>query len=131
MRSHPDIEALYGTHRDALLRFFARRIGDPRQHWTCGLRPSPKRWQAADASVGAPMSRPAPGSTVLPAASWNGLSEPVRRAVQLRVVDELDYEVVAQRLSISQPAARARVSRGLSALAQTLDTHAIQEVTHR
>lgn len=57
------------------------------------------------------------------------LSEPVRLAVQLRVVDELGYAEVARRLSISQPAARARVSRGLSALAETLDRHAIQEAT--
>lgn len=59
------------------------------------------------------------------------LSEPVRLAVQLRVVDELAYAEVARRLSISQPAARARVSRGLSTLAETLDRPDIKEATTR
>ncbi len=44
------------------------------------------------------------------------LSEPVRDAVQLRIVDELSYADVARSLQISEPAARARVSRGLAAL---------------
>ncbi|MGH2920021.1 MAG: RNA polymerase sigma factor [Solirubrobacteraceae bacterium] len=50
------------------------------------------------------------------------LSPAVRGAVRLRVVDELAYPDVAQRLGISERAARARVSRGLAALAQLLDT---------
>ena len=40
-----------------------------------------------------------------------------RDAVRLRVVEELDYAAVAGRLGISEQAARARVSRGLRALA--------------
>jgi RNA polymerase sigma factor (sigma-70 family) len=46
------------------------------------------------------------------------LSDPVRRAVLLRVVDELPYASVAGRLGCSEGAARVRVSRGL---AQMLD----------
>jgi RNA polymerase sigma factor (sigma-70 family) len=57
------------------------------------------------------------------------LSEPVRSAVQLRVVDELPYVDLAARLRISEQAARARVSRGLTALADVLDAHAIREAT--
>jgi RNA polymerase sigma factor (sigma-70 family) len=49
-----------------------------------------------------------------------------RRAVELRVVDELPYPVVASRLAISEPAARARVSRGLRALAGGLHELATQ-----
>jgi RNA polymerase sigma factor (sigma-70 family) len=49
------------------------------------------------------------------------LSEEQRRALELRVVDELSYAVVAQRLGISEQAARMRVSRGLGALARALD----------
>jgi RNA polymerase sigma factor (sigma-70 family) len=49
------------------------------------------------------------------------LSEDQRTAVQLRVVDELPYAEVAERLSISEQAARARVSRGLRSLADALD----------
>jgi RNA polymerase sigma factor (sigma-70 family) len=44
-----------------------------------------------------------------------------REALRLRVVLELDYAAVAERLGISQQAARARVSRGLRALAGSLD----------
>jgi RNA polymerase sigma-70 factor (ECF subfamily) len=44
-----------------------------------------------------------------------------REAVRLRVVDELAYPAVARRLGISEQAARARVSRGLRALAAALD----------
>jgi len=44
-----------------------------------------------------------------------------REALQLRVVDELPYVVVAEQLGISEATARARVSRGLRALARALD----------
>lgn len=39
-----------------------------------------------------------------------------RRAVELRIVDEVDYAAVAATLGINETAARARVSRGLRAL---------------
>ena len=39
-----------------------------------------------------------------------------RRALELRIVEQLDYEEVAGRLGCSQNAARLRVSRGLRAL---------------
>jgi RNA polymerase sigma-70 factor (ECF subfamily) len=51
------------------------------------------------------------------------LSGPVREAVELRVVHELPYRLVAERLDCSEGAARVRVSRGL---AQLLD-HLIDE----
>lgn len=58
------------------------------------------------------------------------LSEEHREAVRLRVVEELSYEEVARRLQVSEPAARARVSRGLRALAETLQPfHAHTEPT--
>jgi RNA polymerase sigma factor (sigma-70 family) len=50
-----------------------------------------------------------------------GLPEDQRRAVELRVLEERSYDDVAAELRISQPAARARVSRGLRALAVALD----------
>lgn len=49
------------------------------------------------------------------------LGEEQREAVRLRVVQELDYETIAERLGISPQTARARVSRGLRALAVALD----------
>ena len=49
------------------------------------------------------------------------LSEAERQAVELRVVQELTYPEVAERLHVSEVAARARVSRGLRALARALE----------
>jgi RNA polymerase sigma-70 factor (ECF subfamily) len=43
--------------------------------------------------------------------------------VRLRVVDELGYAAIASRLGISEQTARARVSRGLRALAAAVDRH--------
>ena len=49
------------------------------------------------------------------------LSEDQRRALQLRIVEELPYPEVAKRLGITEPTARARVSRGLRTLALALE----------
>jgi RNA polymerase sigma-70 factor (ECF subfamily) len=51
------------------------------------------------------------------------LSAEQREAVRLRVVEERSYEQVADALGISEQAARARVSRGLRALAGALDPY--------
>jgi RNA polymerase sigma-70 factor (ECF subfamily) len=59
------------------------------------------------------------------------LTSEQRDALQLRVVEELPYVVVARRLGISETNARARVSRGLRALARALDPLAATEVTGR
>jgi RNA polymerase sigma-70 factor (ECF subfamily) len=47
----------------------------------------------------------------------------LREAVRLRVVEQLDYDEVAQQLSITETAARMRVSRALKALRGTLSQH--------
>ncbi len=52
------------------------------------------------------------------------LSAEQRRALELRVVQERPYEEVAREMGISEPAARARVSRGLRTLGQALDVRA-------
>jgi RNA polymerase sigma factor (sigma-70 family) len=49
------------------------------------------------------------------------LSENQRRAVQLRIVNELPYPEVARQMGTSEPAARARVSRALRTLAAALE----------
>jgi RNA polymerase sigma factor (sigma-70 family) len=49
------------------------------------------------------------------------LSAEQRQALRLRVVEERSYEEVALALGISEQAARARVSRGLRALARALE----------
>ena len=48
------------------------------------------------------------------------LSSEQRDAVLLRVVDDLDYDEIAQRLGCSQVTARAKVSRGLRELRSAL-----------
>ena len=48
------------------------------------------------------------------------LPEDQRRAVELRVIDECGYAEVAVQLGVSEQTARARVSRGLRALARRL-----------
>lgn len=46
---------------------------------------------------------------------------PQQEALRLRVVEGLDYPEVARRMGVSEEAARARVSRGLRALASAVD----------
>ena len=52
------------------------------------------------------------------AAALDGLPEHEREALELRVVSELPYDEVAERLAIRPAAARLRVSRALRRLAQ-------------
>lgn len=47
-----------------------------------------------------------------------------RSAVQLRVVEELDYAQIAARLSCTEGAARIRVHRGLARLNRLMEAHA-------
>jgi len=57
------------------------------------------------------------------------LSEQQRDALRLRIVQGLPYPDVAEVLAITEQAARARVSRGLRALATAMKTHgAVKEV---
>jgi RNA polymerase sigma-70 factor (ECF subfamily) len=51
---------------------------------------------------------------------FDGLSEEQREALQLRVIDEQPYARVSRELGISEPAARARVSRGLRTLLRAI-----------
>jgi RNA polymerase sigma factor (sigma-70 family) len=53
-------------------------------------------------------------------ASLQELSPDQRDALRLRVVDDLPYATVARRLGVSEPTARARVSRGLRVLGRAL-----------
>jgi RNA polymerase sigma factor (sigma-70 family) len=55
------------------------------------------------------------------------LSEGQQQALSLRIVDELPFSEVARRLGTSEQTARARVSRGLRALAQALEQSELAE----
>src|SRR5215217_2565327 len=52
--------------------------------------------------------------------AMRALPKDQRRALELRVIEQLDYEEVAGRLGCSQNAARLRVSRGLRALTMSI-----------
>jgi len=47
-----------------------------------------------------------------------------RQAVELRVVDELDYSEIGERLGCSAGSARTRVHRGLARLASLMEVYA-------
>jgi RNA polymerase sigma factor (sigma-70 family) len=55
-------------------------------------------------------------------AAFGQLSAQQREALWLHVVDELPYPEVSAALGLSEPAARARVSRGLRALRRATET---------
>ena len=57
------------------------------------------------------------------------LPEDQRRAVQLRVFEERTYPEIAAAMGVTEPTARARVSRGLRALARQLPKSRLLEET--
>jgi RNA polymerase sigma-70 factor (ECF subfamily) len=57
------------------------------------------------------------------AGGLRALSDDQREAVELRIVAELPYPELARRLAISEPTARARVSRALRTLRVALADH--------
>lgn len=126
-RGTSDAEAagwLYGIARRQLALYYRRGRTEDRAVRRLGLErpPAPPEVLAeAERRAGLDAVR------VELAAALATLSEPVRDAVRLRVVDELPYADLAARLRISEPAARARVSRGLAALADLLDRDALKE----
>lgn len=69
-----------------------------------------------DAAVAAPEPGWAEGADEL----LNTLPLSQRDAVRLRIIDELEYDEVAEALGTSRSAARVRVHRGLAALRQRL-----------
>ena len=67
------------------------------------------------------------GARVLLGHALEGLNRDQRDAVKMRVVEDLPYDEVARRLGVSEPTARARVSRGLRALQGALAATAVGE----
>lgn len=61
-------------------------------------------------------------------AAFAGLKPDHRDALRLRVIDERPYAEIAGKLGISEPTARARVSRALRELGAAIDTAAALEV---
>jgi RNA polymerase sigma-70 factor (ECF subfamily) len=108
---------LYGIAKRQLARYFRRGYAEQRAMLKLGLeRPPADEELLADIAHRAELD----GLRVELAAALATLSESVREAVKLRVVEERPYNEIAQTLSISEQAARARVSRGLAALADVM-----------
>lgn len=109
---------LFGIARHVLSRSLRRRGSEDRALRRLGLeRPDLDATDAANLMEVAGLT----DLRIAVAAELEALSEKHRDAVRLRVVDELSYAQVAERLEISEPAARARVSRGLRALSRALE----------
>jgi RNA polymerase sigma-70 factor (ECF subfamily) len=128
-RGSSDDEAagwLYAIARAQLSRYYRRGRAERRALDRLRLQRPP-----ADELVEAELARRA-GLHELRhelAAAIAELSDDTRQAIELRVIAELPYPAVAQRLAISEQAARARVSRGLRALGDLLDLDLITEAT--
>ncbi len=109
---------LYGIARHKLSRFVRRGVAERRSLDRLGVR-VPEITPDEHARV-VELAGLADLRSVV-AQEFRRLSAEQQAAVQLRVVDELSYGEVAERLHISEPTARARVSRGLRQLASALD----------
>jgi RNA polymerase sigma factor (sigma-70 family) len=109
---------LYSIAKNQLARYLRRGYAERRAMQKLGLeRPPADDELVADIWQRAQLDATRAELT----AALSTLSDPVREAVKLRVVDERPYVEVANRLKISEQAARARVSRGLTALAEVLE----------
>jgi RNA polymerase sigma factor (sigma-70 family) len=119
---------LYGIARHQLSQYWQRGKAERRALARAGL--APPRLSEEDHDRVEELA----GTARLRAAARNGLgelSEAEREAVRLRVVEELSYARVASSLAISEEAARARVSRGLRALAAKLEAARAREESAR
>jgi RNA polymerase sigma-70 factor (ECF subfamily) len=124
-RGSTDAEAaawLYGIARRLLARYFRRSAVELRALSRLGLQ-APRLDEAEEARLRELADLDELRAALRPELAR--LSSDQRDALRLRIVAELPYSEVAQRLGISEQAARARVSRGLKALARALDNHPI------
>jgi RNA polymerase sigma-70 factor (ECF subfamily) len=115
---------LYGIARRQLSRYYRRGSAERRAMRRLGIeRP------VVDPNTEAEIVRRA-GLEDLRQAIAAGvamLPEDAREAIELRIVDELSYHDLAARLAITEQAARKRVSRGVGALSDVLDSKALTE----
>jgi RNA polymerase sigma factor (sigma-70 family) len=120
-RGTTDAEAvgwLYAIARNQLSRYYRKGLVEQRMVQRLGLQPPELAPEVERELVRSAALADLRGALKDAIAS---LSEETRSAVMLRVVDERSYAEVAERLGINETAARARVSRGLRALAEVLD----------
>jgi RNA polymerase sigma factor (sigma-70 family) len=109
---------IYGIARNLLRRHYKRGRVDTRARQRVGMRTDLVQ---EDGSQEVLARLDAANLRTRIAAALKGLSEPQQRAVEARIVRELDYNAVAEELSCTEPTARALVSRGLRKLNSILE----------
>jgi RNA polymerase sigma-70 factor, ECF subfamily len=109
---------LFGIGRHQLSRFFRNGGVDARARRRLGM---PERVVSDEDHERIERLADLPEVRRTVAEALDRLPAGERRAVALRVVDELAYDEVARTLACSQEAARARVSRGLRRLGRLLE----------
>jgi RNA polymerase sigma factor (sigma-70 family) len=120
-RGATDVEAgawLYGIARRQLSRYYRRGSAERRAMRRLGIE-RPVVEIVRRAGLDDLRQAIAAGVAMLP--------EDAREAIELRIVDELSYHDLAARLAITEQAARKRVSRGVGALSDVLDSKALTE----
>jgi RNA polymerase sigma-70 factor (ECF subfamily) len=113
---------LYGIARHQLSRFHRRGRAERRAIERLGIEvPSlePDEQARVEELAGLAELRE------LVRAALAGVTETQREAIRLRVVEERPYPEVARALGISEPTARARVSRGLRGVAAALEAEGV------
>jgi RNA polymerase sigma-70 factor (ECF subfamily) len=109
---------LYGTARHQLSQFFRRGRIERRALDRLGAHVpeiSEDQYARIEQLAGLDSLRAAV------AAALGSLPGDQREALRLRIVEELPYPLVAERLTVSEQTARMRVSRGLRALAEAIE----------
>jgi RNA polymerase sigma factor (sigma-70 family) len=107
---------LHGIARNLLRSYHERERVESRARERLGMPVRAYELGLEDAEERADAGRLAPAL----GAALDSLPSGQRRAVELRVVDELDYCDVAASLGCSEVAARLRVMRGLASLSRLL-----------
>lgn len=119
---------LFGIARRQLALYYRRGYAERRALDRLGLE-RPRVDEAVEAEIAERAGLDAVRREIAQALAT--LSKEVRETLVLRVVEDLSYPQVAAQLAISEPAARARVSRGLRALGELLDSTAMMEAIRR
>jgi RNA polymerase sigma factor (sigma-70 family) len=109
----PGVAWLFGIAAKELSHFFRRREVELRAAARLGLE-RPRLDEESERQITALLEVDSYRAELQSALAK--LPEATRRAVELRVVVELDYEQIAERLGCRLPAARTRVHRGLARL---------------
>jgi RNA polymerase sigma-70 factor (ECF subfamily) len=112
---------LYGIARKELAHYFRRRAVDTRALKRLALTVPPLDEESL-ARIEQLDNIAAHGSALT--AALEQMTAVERQAVELRVVDELEYREIATRLGCTEGSARTRVHRGLARLASLMEVSA-------